>query len=121
MSNVNQVTALYKQLKTEWNTSNPNLSKCGKLLSDLKVSSCIQMRYSLNHYEFYEATVHHVILFHFFTIFLQFFFYTVVVRHIDQNNQVMKIPKVTTEPGGNTGFGGVCHRVAKKFQVEYYY
>ncbi|KAJ8936947.1 hypothetical protein NQ318_015565 [Aromia moschata] len=37
MSKVNEVSALYKQLKSEWNTANPNLSKCEKLLSDLKL------------------------------------------------------------------------------------
>ncbi|VEN40417.1 unnamed protein product [Callosobruchus maculatus] len=37
MSKVNEVSTLYKQLKSEWNTSNPNLSKCGKYLSDLKL------------------------------------------------------------------------------------
>ncbi|CAH1159339.1 unnamed protein product [Phaedon cochleariae] len=37
MSKVNEVAALYKQLKSEWNTTNPNLSKCEKLLSDLKI------------------------------------------------------------------------------------
>lgn len=37
MSKVNEVANLYKQLKVEWNTANPNLSKCEKLLSDLKV------------------------------------------------------------------------------------
>lgn len=37
MSKINEVTTLYKQLKTEWNSSHRNLSKCEKLLSDLKV------------------------------------------------------------------------------------
>ncbi|KAJ8949660.1 hypothetical protein NQ314_008121 [Rhamnusium bicolor] len=37
MSKVNEVSALYKQLKSEWNTANPNLSKCENLLSDLKL------------------------------------------------------------------------------------
>lgn len=37
MAKVNEVATLFKQLKSEWNTSNPNLSKCEKLLSDLKL------------------------------------------------------------------------------------
>ncbi|CAH1101913.1 unnamed protein product [Psylliodes chrysocephalus] len=37
MSKVNEVADLYKQLKSEWNTKNPNLSKCEKFLSQLKL------------------------------------------------------------------------------------
>ncbi|CAH0561009.1 unnamed protein product [Brassicogethes aeneus] len=37
MSKINEVAALYKQLKAEWGQSSPNLSKCEKLLSDLKL------------------------------------------------------------------------------------
>jgi len=37
MSGINEVAALYKQLKTEWGTPKPNLSKCEKLLADLKL------------------------------------------------------------------------------------
>ncbi|KAF2882093.1 hypothetical protein ILUMI_24096 [Ignelater luminosus] len=36
MSKLNEVAALYKQLKSEWASSSPNLSKCEKLLADLK-------------------------------------------------------------------------------------
>lgn len=39
MSKVNDVASLYKLLKAEWGASKPNLSKCGQLLSDLKVCS----------------------------------------------------------------------------------
>lgn len=38
MSKVNDVATLYKQLKAEWGATKPNLSKCGQLLSDLKVN-----------------------------------------------------------------------------------
>lgn len=38
MAALNNVVSLYKQLKTEWSTPKPNLSKCGKLLADLKVN-----------------------------------------------------------------------------------
>lgn len=37
MTKVNEVAALYKQLKSEWSSSHRNLTKCEKLLSDLKV------------------------------------------------------------------------------------
>jgi len=37
MSKINEVATLYKQLKTEWTSSSKNLSKCEKLLSDLKL------------------------------------------------------------------------------------
>lgn len=37
MQGLNDVTALYKALKTEWSASKPNLSKCGDLLNELKV------------------------------------------------------------------------------------
>lgn len=43
MSKVSEVSALYKQLKTEWNTASPNLSKCEKLLSDLKVKYLLKL------------------------------------------------------------------------------
>ncbi|KAG8001844.1 26S proteasome non-ATPase regulatory subunit 8 [Nibea albiflora] len=33
-----ETAGLYETLKTEWNKKNPNLSKCGELLSKLKVS-----------------------------------------------------------------------------------
>ncbi|CAG9762892.1 unnamed protein product [Ceutorhynchus assimilis] len=36
MTKINEVTSLYKQLKAEW-TSHKNLSKCEKLLSELKL------------------------------------------------------------------------------------
>jgi len=34
-----ETAGLYETLKTEWNKKNPNLSKCGDLLSKLKVES----------------------------------------------------------------------------------
>ncbi|XP_060532598.1 26S proteasome non-ATPase regulatory subunit 8 [Cylas formicarius] len=37
MSKINEVASLYKQLKSEWNSPSKNLSKCSKLLSDLKL------------------------------------------------------------------------------------
>jgi len=37
MSRINEVASLYKQLKAEWGASHPNLSKCEKLLADLKL------------------------------------------------------------------------------------
>ncbi|XP_066245050.1 26S proteasome non-ATPase regulatory subunit 8-like [Euwallacea similis] len=37
MSKVNEITTLYKQLKSEWTSSHKNLSKCENLLSDLKL------------------------------------------------------------------------------------
>ncbi|XP_017783750.1 PREDICTED: 26S proteasome non-ATPase regulatory subunit 8-like [Nicrophorus vespilloides] len=37
MSVINDVATLYKQLKLEWGTAKPNLSKCEKLLADLKI------------------------------------------------------------------------------------
>lgn len=37
MSKLNEVVSLYKQLKSEWGSTNPNLSKCEQLLADLKV------------------------------------------------------------------------------------
>lgn len=41
MSALNNVVTLYKQLKTEWGASKQNLSKCGQLLAQLKVSIAI--------------------------------------------------------------------------------
>jgi 26S proteasome regulatory subunit N12 len=35
---VNETTTLYKLLKKEWDLKNPNLNKCGDMLSRLKVS-----------------------------------------------------------------------------------
>lgn len=35
---MDSVTALYKDLKTEWDKSAPNLRKCGSLLDQLKVN-----------------------------------------------------------------------------------
>lgn len=32
-----ETAGLYETLKTEWNKKNPNLNKCGDLLSKLKV------------------------------------------------------------------------------------
>ncbi|XP_022911337.1 26S proteasome non-ATPase regulatory subunit 8-like [Onthophagus taurus] len=37
MPGLNDVAALYKQLKSEWNTPKPNLSKCEHLLAELKI------------------------------------------------------------------------------------
>ncbi|KAK5643716.1 hypothetical protein RI129_007561 [Pyrocoelia pectoralis] len=37
MPGINEIINLYKQLKTEWNSSNPNLSACEKLLQELKL------------------------------------------------------------------------------------
>ncbi|XP_030745789.1 26S proteasome non-ATPase regulatory subunit 8-like [Sitophilus oryzae] len=37
MSKISEVAALSKQLKSEWNSSHRNLSKCEKLLTDLKL------------------------------------------------------------------------------------
>lgn len=34
---MDSVTTLYKDLKTEWDKSAPNLRKCGSLLDQLKV------------------------------------------------------------------------------------
>lgn len=42
MASVLKETAgLYETLKTEWNKKNPNLNKCGEILSKLKVRSMI--------------------------------------------------------------------------------
>lgn len=38
MPALNEIVALCKQLKSEWSTPKPNLSKCEHLLSELKVS-----------------------------------------------------------------------------------
>jgi len=37
MSGINEVATLYKNLKSEWSQPKPNLSKCEKLLNDLKL------------------------------------------------------------------------------------
>lgn len=37
---MDNVTALHRELKGEWDKPAPNLRKCGKLLDDLKVSRC---------------------------------------------------------------------------------
>ncbi|XP_018321633.1 26S proteasome non-ATPase regulatory subunit 8 [Agrilus planipennis] len=37
ISKVSEITTLYKQLKSEWGHTNPNLSKCEQLLADLKI------------------------------------------------------------------------------------
>lgn len=37
MADLNNVVSLHKQLKTEWNKTNRNIEKCGKLLDQLKV------------------------------------------------------------------------------------
>lgn len=37
MAKVNDVAALYNQLKSEWSASKPNLNKCEQLLGELKV------------------------------------------------------------------------------------
>ena len=34
-----ETAGLYETLKTEWNKKNPNLSKCGEILSKLKVAA----------------------------------------------------------------------------------
>lgn len=34
-----ETAGLYETLKAEWNKKNPNLSKCGEILSKLKVQS----------------------------------------------------------------------------------
>lgn len=34
-----ETAGLYETLKAEWNKKNPNLSKCGELLTKLKVES----------------------------------------------------------------------------------
>lgn len=36
-----ETAGLYETLKAEWNKKNPNLSKCGEILSKLKVESHI--------------------------------------------------------------------------------
>lgn len=36
-----ETAGLYETLKTEWNKKNPNLNKCGDLLSKLKVKLCL--------------------------------------------------------------------------------
>ena len=38
MSKFNDTVVLYKQLKSEWSNSKPNLSKCQQLLNELKVN-----------------------------------------------------------------------------------
>ena len=38
MSTINDVATIYKQLKSEWNSSKPNLAKTEQLLSELKVN-----------------------------------------------------------------------------------
>lgn len=37
-----ETAGLYETLKAEWNKKNPSLSKCGELLSKLKVESYIE-------------------------------------------------------------------------------
>jgi len=37
MAGLNDVANLYKTLKQEWSVAKPNLTKCEKLLSDLKL------------------------------------------------------------------------------------
>lgn len=43
---MDSVTSLYKDLKTEWDKSGPNLRKCSSLLDELKVINIqfIQMK-----------------------------------------------------------------------------
>lgn len=50
MSALNDTVALYKQVKTEWSSSKPNLSKCGKLLAELKVTLTLFLtcKYNIN-------------------------------------------------------------------------
>lgn len=36
-----ETVGLYETLKAEWNKKNPNLNKCGDILSKLKVAWCI--------------------------------------------------------------------------------
>lgn len=43
MSKINDVTALYKQLKSEWSNSKPNLAKVEQLLSELKVKNSLRL------------------------------------------------------------------------------
>lgn len=38
-----ETAGLYETLKIEWNKKNPNLSKCGEILSKLKVMSHITL------------------------------------------------------------------------------
>lgn len=38
-----ETAGLYESLKAEWNKKNPNLSKCGEILSKLKVESHIDL------------------------------------------------------------------------------
>lgn len=38
-----ETAGLYETLKAEWNKKNPNLSKCGEILSKLKVESHIDL------------------------------------------------------------------------------
>lgn len=38
-----ETAGLYETLKAEWNKKNPNLSKCGEILSKLKVESHIYL------------------------------------------------------------------------------
>lgn len=42
-----ETTGLYETLKAEWNKKNPNLNKCGDILSKLKVRVPYGMRFNL--------------------------------------------------------------------------
>lgn len=53
-----ETAGLYETLKAEWNKKNPNLSKCGEILSKLKVESHI----GLVGFNFYEASLEHCLL-----------------------------------------------------------
>lgn len=48
-----ETTGLYETLKAEWNKKNPNLNKCGDILSKLKV----RCRIGLIIFNFVEETV----------------------------------------------------------------
>lgn len=38
-----ETAGLYETLKAEWNKKNPNLNKCGELLTKLKVESHVRL------------------------------------------------------------------------------
>lgn len=46
-----ETAGLYETLKIEWNKKNPNLSKCGEILSKLKVMSHILFTVYLIHFK----------------------------------------------------------------------
>lgn len=50
-----ETAGLYETLKTEWNKKNPNLSKCGEILSKLKVAADVYLSVCW----FYESNQEH--------------------------------------------------------------